>query len=110
RYLDVAVRPEVAARYGLSQADVQQLVATVVGGNPIGETIQGRERYPIVVRYPRGERDSPGALASLPIVAPGGVQLTLGQVAELSFVSGPPMLKSDNGRLASYVYVDVAGR
>ena len=110
RYLDVAVQPGVAARYGLSQADVQQLVATVVGGKPIGETIEGRERYPIVVRYPRGERDSPAALASLPIIAPGGVQLTLGQVADLSFDSGPPMLKSDNGRLASYVYVDVAGR
>ena len=110
RYLDIAIRPDVAARYGLSQADVQQLIATVVGGAPVTETIEGRERYPVVVRYPRGERDSIAALAALPIVAPGGVQLTLGQVADLSATPGPPMLKSDNGRLASYVYVDVAGR
>jgi Cu(I)/Ag(I) efflux system membrane protein CusA/SilA len=110
RYLDVTVRPDIAARYGLTQAQVQRLIATVVGGEPIAETIQDRERYPIVVRYPRTLRDSPAALAQLPLIAPGGVQLTLGQVAELSFSDGPPMLKSDNGRLASYVYVDVAGR
>jgi Cu(I)/Ag(I) efflux system membrane protein CusA/SilA len=110
RYVDVTIRPGIAARYGLSQDDVQRLIATVVGGQPIGETIEGRERYPIVVRYPRGERDSLSALAQLPLIAPGGVQLTLSQVAELSLSPGPPMLKSDNGRLVSYVYVDVAGR
>ncbi len=110
RYLDVKVRPDVAARYSLSQADVQRLIATVVGGEPITETIQGRERYPVVVRYPRTIRDSSAALAQLPLLAPGGVQLTLGQVAELSFSDGPPMLRSDNARLSNYVYVDVAGR
>jgi Cu(I)/Ag(I) efflux system membrane protein CusA/SilA len=110
RYVDVTIRPGIAARYGLSQDDLQRLIATVVGGQPIGETIEGRERYPIVVRYPRGERDSLSALAQLPLIAPGGVQLTLSQVAELSLSPGPPMLKSDNGRLVSYVYVDVAGR
>ena len=110
RYLDVKVRPDVAARYGLSQADVQRLIATVVGGEPVAETIQGRERYPVVVRYPRMIRDSPAALAQLPLLAPNGVQLTLGQVAELSFSEGPPMLRSDNARLSNYVYVDVAGR
>jgi len=110
RYIDVKVRPDVAARYGFSQADVQRLIATVVGGEPVTETIQGRERYPVVVRYPREIRDSPSALAQLPLLAPGGVQLTLGQVAELSFSEGPPMLRSDNARLSNYVYVDVAGR
>jgi Cu(I)/Ag(I) efflux system membrane protein CusA/SilA len=110
RYLDVKVRPDVAARYGLSQADVQRLIATVVGGVPVAETIQGRERYPVVVRYPRALRDSPTALAQLPLLAPGGGQLMLGQVAELSFSEGPPMLRSDNARLSNYVYVDVAGR
>ena len=110
RYLDVKIRPGVAARYGLSQAEVQRLIATVVGGEPVTETIQGRERYPVVVRYPRALRDSPTALAQMPLIAPGGAQLTLGQVAELSFTDGPPMLKSDNGRLVSYVYVDVANR
>lgn len=110
RYVDVRIRPEVAARYGLSQADLQQLIATVVGGDPIGETIEGRERYPIVLRYPRGQRDSLAALAQLPLVAPGGVQLTLGQVADLTLTPGPPMLKSEAGRLVGYIFVDVAGR
>ncbi len=110
RYVDVRIRPEVAARYGLSQADLQKLIATVVGGDPIGETIEGRERYPIVLRYPRGQRDSLAALAQLPLVAPGGVQLTLGQVADLTLTPGPPMLKSEAGRLVGYVFVDVAGR
>jgi Cu(I)/Ag(I) efflux system membrane protein CusA/SilA len=110
RYVDVEIYPEAAARYGLSQADLQRLIGTVVGGDPIAETIEGRERYPIVVRYPRGDRDSLGALAQLPIIAPGGVQLTLDQVAKLSLSPGPPMLKSENGRLVGYIFVDVAGR
>ncbi|MGO1000251.1 efflux RND transporter permease subunit [Lysobacter sp. CA196] len=110
RYLDVKLRPDVAARYGLSQADAQRLIATVVGGEPVSETIQGRERYPVVVRYPRTLRDSPAALAQLPLVAPNGVQLSLGQIAELRFSEGPPMLRSDNARLSNYVYVDVLGR
>ena len=110
RYLDVKVKPDVAVRYGLSQADIQRLIATVVGGQPVAETIQGRERYPVVVRYPRTMRDSPAALAQLPLLAPNGAQLTLGQVAELGFSEGPPMLRSENARLSNYVYVDVAGR
>ncbi|ENE2732205.1 efflux RND transporter permease subunit [Stenotrophomonas maltophilia] len=110
RYVDVQIRPQAAARYGLSQADLQQLIATVVGGEPIGNTIEGRERYPIVLRYPHAQRDSLQALTELPLVAPGGAQLTLGQVADVSLSPGPSMLKSDNGRLVGYVYVDVAGR
>ncbi len=110
RYVDVQIRPQAAARYGLSQADLQQLIATVVGGEPIGDTIEGRERYPIVLRYPHAQRDSLQALTELPLVAPGGAQLTLGQVADVSLSPGPSMLKSDNGRLVGYVYVDVAGR
>jgi len=82
----------------------------VVGGDPVGETIEGRERYPIVVRYPRGDRDSLAALRALPIVAGGGAQLTLDQIADIGLSTGPPMLKSENGQLASYVLVDVAGR
>jgi Cu(I)/Ag(I) efflux system membrane protein CusA/SilA len=110
RYVDVRIRPEIAARYGLSQADLQRLIATVVGGDPIGETIEGRERYPIVLRYPREQRDSLDALARLPLIAPGGAQLTLSQIAEISLSPGPPMLKSENGRLVGYIFVDVAGR
>ncbi|UTA55623.1 efflux RND transporter permease subunit [Lysobacter soli] len=110
RYVDVTIRPEAAARYGLAQRDLQQVLATVVGGDPIGETIEGRERYPIVLRYSRGERDSLAGLIQLPVVAPNGAQLTLGQVADIRLSAGPPMLRSDNGRLVGYVYVDVAGR
>ena len=110
RYLDIRVDPVRAARFGLSQQDLQDLIATAIGGEPVTQTLSGRERYPVVVRYPRAERDSVEAIARLPIVAPGGEQLTLAQVADVALDSGPPMLKSDNGRLASYVYVDVAGR
>jgi Cu(I)/Ag(I) efflux system membrane protein CusA/SilA len=110
RYVDVRIRLDAAARYGFTQAALQQLIATVVGGEPIGETVEGRERYPIVLRYPRDERDSLGRLKALALVSPTGEQLTLGSVADISVMAGPPMLKSDNGRLVSYVYVDVAGR
>src|SRR3546814_8481424 len=75
RYLDVEVKPAVAARYGLTQADVQQLIAPVVGGQPVAQTIEGRERYPVVVRSPRAQRDSIAELARLPLVAPNGVQI-----------------------------------
>lgn len=110
RYVDVRVRAGDAARYGLSQSELQRIIATVVGGEPIGETIEGRERYPIVLRYPREQRDSLAALRSLPLVAADGVQLTLDQVADISLSAGPPMLKSENGRLVGYVFIDVAGR
>lgn len=109
RYVDVHIRPVDAARYGLTQQRVQQLIATVVGGDPVGQTVEGRERYPIVVRYPRAERDSVGALRRLPIVAGSGAQLTLGQIADIKIEAGPPMLKSENGQLATYVYVDNDG-
>jgi copper/silver efflux system protein len=110
RYLDVRIRPEVAARFGFRQRELQELIAVAVGGEPIDEVIDGRERYPIVLRYPRGLRDNIGALAELPLVAADGTLLTLQQVADLSVVPGPTMLRSDDGRLAGYVFVDVAGR
>ncbi|TCV93372.1 Cu(I)/Ag(I) efflux system membrane protein CusA/SilA [Luteibacter rhizovicinus] len=110
RYVDVRVRRDDAARYGLTQQEVQSLIATVVGGDPIGQTVEGRERYPIVLRYPRAERDSIAALTQLPIVAANGAQPTLGQIADIQVTAGPPMLKSENGRLTTYVYVDTAGR
>jgi Cu(I)/Ag(I) efflux system membrane protein CusA/SilA len=110
RYLDVRIDPVRAARYGLSQRDLQEFIAIAIGGEPVTQTLEGRERYPVVVRYPRVLRDSVEAIRRLTIVAPGGAQLVLGQVADIVVDSGPPMLKSDNGRLASYVYVDVAGR
>ena len=110
RYVDVRVRPLDAARYGLTQAQVQAIIATAVGGDPIGQTVQGRERFPIVVRYPRADRDSVAALQQLPIVAPDGVQLVLNQVADVRVAAGPSMLKSEDGELATYVYIDTQGR
>jgi Cu(I)/Ag(I) efflux system membrane protein CusA/SilA len=110
RYVDVRIRREDAARYGLTQQQVQALIGTAVGGDPIGQAVQGRERYPIVLRYPREARDSVAALMALPIVAPGGAQITLGQVADIAVTVGPPMLKSEDGRLATVVYVDTIGR
>ena len=110
RYVDIRIRREAAARYGLSQARLQAMIATVVGGAPIGQTIEGLERYPIVLRYPRAQRDSVAALRVLPIVADNGNQLTLGEVAEITLAAGPPMLKSENGQLATYVYVDTESK
>ena len=106
RYVDIRIRRDAAARYGLTQARLQALIATVVGGAPIGQTIEGSARYPIVLRYPRAQRDSLSALRELPIVATNGNQVTLAQVADISLAAGPPMLKSENGQLATYVYVD----
>ncbi|TAM08571.1 MAG: efflux RND transporter permease subunit, partial [Rhodanobacter sp.] len=106
RYVDVHIHRDAAARYGLTQDQVQQLIATVVGGDPIGQSIEGRERFPIVVRYPRVDRDSVQALRQLPIVAANGAQLTLGQIADITVTAGPSMLKSEDGQLATYVYVD----
>ena len=110
RYVDVRIRTRDAARVGFTQAQLQQFIAIAIGGEPIGETIEGRERYPIVLRYPRDLRDEVGDLSSMPLVSPTGAQVTLGQVADISLEAGPPMLKSENGRLVGYVYVDVAGR
>jgi Cu(I)/Ag(I) efflux system membrane protein CusA/SilA len=108
RYVQVRIRRDAAARYGLSQQAVQSLIGTVVGGEPIGQTVQGLERFPIVLRYPRSERDSLAALRALPIVAPDGAQVTLGQVADLVVTNGPPMILSEDGVPATYVYVDTS--
>ncbi|MCK9367312.1 MAG: CusA/CzcA family heavy metal efflux RND transporter [Metallibacterium scheffleri] len=106
RYFDVRIRPDAAARYGLTQADLQAIIATAVGGDPIGETVQGRERFPIVLRYPRAQRQSDSALRHLLIVAPDGAQLPLEAVATVSVIGGPSMLTSEDGQLANYVYID----
>ncbi|WP_099399652.1 efflux RND transporter permease subunit, partial [Iodobacter sp. BJB302] len=100
RYIDVDINRAAAARYGLNVADVQSVVARLIGGENVGETVEGTARYPINVRYPRELRDSPEALRNLPIVTANGQQITLGSVAKISIADGPPMLKSENGRLA----------
>ena len=110
RYIDVDVDRLAAARFGLSVADVQAVVTTAIGGDNVGEVVQGRERYPINVRYPREIRDSLQRLRELPFVTGKGAQLLLQDVAKVSIEDGPPMLRSENARLSGWVYVDVRGR
>src|SRR5476649_92135 len=109
-YIDVQINRLAAARYGLSIADVQSVVSSAIGGNNIGEVVDGIARFPINVRYPREWRNSPEALKQLPILTPTGQQLTSGTVADIGVSSGPPMLRSENGRLSGWIYVDVRGR
>ncbi|MBE0589369.1 MAG: efflux RND transporter permease subunit [Hydrogenophaga sp.] len=110
RYIDVDIRRDEAARYGLNIADVQDVISGAVGGMNIGETVEGLQRYPINLRYPRDARDSLAALRELPIVTPRGQRLVLADVARLSIADGPPMLRSENARLAGFVYVDIRDR
>jgi len=109
-YLDIQINRLAAARYGLSIADVQAVVSGAVGGSTVGETVEGVARYPINLRYPREWRDSPQALKQLPMLTATGQQITLGAVADIGVSAGPPMLRSENGRLSGWVYVDVRGR
>ena len=99
-----------AARYGLNIADVQSVVAGAIGGENVTETIEGRARFPVNLRYPREYRDTPQRLATLPILTPLGQQITLGAVATVGISDGPPMLKSENARPSGWVYIDVRGR
>ena len=97
-------------RYGLNIDDVQSVITAAVGGETIAETVEGLQRFPISVRYPRELRDSVSDLEQLPIVTEDGAQITLGTVASLRITSGPPMLRSENARLSGWVYVDLRGR
>jgi Cu(I)/Ag(I) efflux system membrane protein CusA/SilA len=110
RYIDVDIDRRAAARYGLNIADVQSIVAGAIGGENVGETIEGLARFPINVRYPREWRDSLVALEQLPIYTPLGSLITLGTVAKVKVTDGPPMLKSENARPSGWVYIDVRGR
>ena len=110
RYVDVKIDRVAAGRYGLNISDVQSIVAGAIGGEMAGETVEGLARFPINLRYPRELRDTPEKLRQLPFLTPGGQQITLGTVATITLSEGPPMLKSENARLTSWVYVDVRGR
>ena len=98
------------ARYGLNIADVQSVVSAAIGGETIGETIEGRSRFPINVRYPRELRDSVDKLRNLPVVTERGAQIPLSTVATVQISDGPPMLRSENARLSGWIYVDIRGR
>ncbi len=110
RYVDVQIDRAAAARYAMNISDVQSIVSVAIGGENVGETVEGLARFPINMRYPRDWRDSPAKLAQLPILTPMGQQITLGTVAKVTITDGPPMLKSENARPSVWVYVDVRGR
>ncbi|WP_312742524.1 efflux RND transporter permease subunit [Cedecea neteri] len=110
RYVDIDIDRRKAARYGVSVKELQSLVATVIGGENIGETIEGRERFPINVRYPRELRDNLQKLRDLPVITSNGSQVALSELANIAITEGPPMLKSENARLSNWIYVDLRGR
>lgn len=105
-FLDVVVKRAKAARYGLNVADVNRMVTSAIGGENVSETVEGRARYPINVRYGRGYRSDPDELERLLITTPTGAQIPLGQVAELRFETGAPMVRSEDGQLVGFVFVD----
>ncbi len=110
RYVDVNIRRDDAARFGMNIADVQSVITAAVGGDNIGETVEGLQRFPISVRYPREIRDSLEKIRKLPIVSERGARLVLSDVADIRVTDGPPMLRSENARLSGWVYVDIRGR
>ncbi|QTG88792.1 efflux RND transporter permease subunit [Vibrio furnissii] len=110
RYVTVDIKRRAAARYGLNIKDVQQVIATAVGGMNVGETIEGLERYPINVRYPQDYRDSVVKLQNLPLVTPNGARIALADVADVRYEDGPPMIKTENARPNGWVFVDIDGR
>ncbi len=110
RYLDIRPEAEALARYGLTTADVQEELGMALGGDLVTTTVQGRERYPVQVRYARDFRDSPEALGRLLISGADGMQVPLGQVARIGYAPGAPMIRSENGQLNDLVSIDVRGR
>jgi copper/silver efflux system protein len=110
RYLDVDIDRVAAARHGLNVKDVQDIVASAVGGMTVSYTVEGLERYPINLRYPQAFRDSLEALRALPIVAPTGAHVTLADVAQVEVADGPAMIRSENARPSGWVFVDLQGR
>lgn len=109
RYIDVVINPAAAARYGMNVADVQSVVSSAIGGETVGQTVEGLAPYPISMRYPREIRDSIDGLRDLPVLTPSQQQITLGTVADIRVTDGPPMLRSENGRPVTWIYVDGRG-
>ena len=109
RYIDVDIDRAKAARYGLAVTDVQSVISSAIGGENIGEVVEGRQRFPINVRYPQDYRNSIQTLREFPIVTERGAQVRLGDIANIKVTDGPPMIRSENARLSGWVYVDVRG-
>jgi Cu(I)/Ag(I) efflux system membrane protein CusA/SilA len=107
RYIEITPDRESLAYHGLDIADVNKMISAAVGGINIAQTVEGRERYPINLRFPREVRDNLDKLQELPLITPGGAQVALAQVAEVKIVDGPPMLKSENARITGWTFVDI---
>jgi copper/silver efflux system protein len=110
RYLTIDIDRIKAARLGLNISDIQNIVRTAVGGMNVSETVEGLERYPINIRYPRELRDSLEQLRLLPIVTPSGARIPLGDVTSINVTDGPPMIKSENARINGWIFVDTKDR
>lgn len=110
RYIDIDIDRHAASRLGLNIADIQEVISKAVGGSNVTETVEGLERYPVNVRYPRNVRDSIDKIEQLPIITSGRAHIPLGEVATIKIVDGPGMIKSENARRTGWVYVDIDGR
>jgi len=110
RYLDVRIDRDRASRLGLNVADIQETIETAVGGMNVAETVEGRERFPVNIRYPSDLRDSLARLRALPILTSSGAPVRLADVADVTIDDGPDMIRSENARLSGWVYVDFSGR
>ncbi len=110
RYVTVDINRQAAARFALNIADVQEVVRTALGGMRVAQTVEGLERYPINIRYPRDVRDSLEKLRNLPIVTPTGARIPLAEVADIRIDQGPGLIKTENARLNGWIYVDIEGR
>jgi len=109
RYIKVDIQRAKAARYGLNIKEIQQVVATAIGGMNVTKTVEGLERYPVNIRYPQDYRNSPEQLSLLPIVTPTGQRISLGDVANVFIEDGPPGIKSENARLNGWAYIGIEG-
>ncbi|XWN33059.1 MAG: CusA/CzcA family heavy metal efflux RND transporter [Devosia sp.] len=110
RFIEIDIDRDAAARYMLTIRDIQEVVQTAIGGMQISESVEGLERFPINLRYPRDWRNSPERLDDLPIVTPSGAHIPLGAVARIAVVDGPGMIRSENARRAGFVFIDISGR
>ncbi|MEO5816357.1 MAG: CusA/CzcA family heavy metal efflux RND transporter [Gemmatimonadaceae bacterium] len=110
KYLDVTIDRDAAARYGMTTGDVQAALATAAGGMDVGQVIDGRERYSVLVRYPRELRENPEQISGILVATPAGAQVTLGSLAHIAVTRGATLIKSENAYLNNIVYVDVQGR
>ena len=110
RYLEITPDRRELARQNVDLASVQAVINAAMGGRPVSESVQGRERYAIAVRYDRPFRNQPSAVGDLLVTSRDGAQIPLSELADIAFVDGPPMIRSENARLTGWVFVDVAGR